>query len=69
MVTETPPTTAEKLDRLAEILRELESVVVAFSGGADSVLLMDVARDVLGDRALADRRLAGLSVGGDRRGL
>jgi pyridinium-3,5-biscarboxylic acid mononucleotide sulfurtransferase len=53
MVTEIPLTTAEKLDRLAEILRELESVVVAFSGGTDSVLLMDVARDVLGDRALA----------------
>ncbi len=53
MVTETFLTTAEKLDRLAEILHELESVVVAFSGGTDSVLLMDVARDVLGDRALA----------------
>jgi uncharacterized protein len=53
MVTESVPTTAEKLDRLAGILRDLGSVVVAFSGGTDSVLLMDVAREVLGDRALA----------------
>ncbi len=36
-----------KLDRLGKILREYESVVVAFSGGVDSSFLLKVARDVL----------------------
>lgn len=44
---------AQKYDRLRETLREMESVVVGFSGGADSALLTRVAHDELGDRAVA----------------
>jgi uncharacterized protein len=43
----------EKLDALKSILMEMESVLVAYSGGVDSSLLLKVAHDVLGDRALA----------------
>lgn len=43
----------DKLDRLRALIRSLDSVVVAYSGGVDSVFLARVCRDVLGDRALA----------------
>ena len=40
-------------DRLERILLEMDSVAIGFSGGADSALLVKVAHDVLGDRAVA----------------
>lgn len=44
---------ATKLERLRGIFAEMECALIAYSGGVDSTLVAKVARDVLGDRALA----------------
>jgi uncharacterized protein len=44
---------ANKLERLRELVRSFGSCLVAYSGGVDSVFLARVARDVLGDKSLA----------------
>jgi uncharacterized protein len=45
-------TAQEKYARLLEVLRSLDSVVVAFSGGVDSTFLARAADEALGERAL-----------------
>ncbi len=42
----------EKLNRLRRIVADMQSVIVAFSGGIDSTLVLKVAHDELGERAL-----------------
>jgi uncharacterized protein len=44
--------TQVKYEHLQTILRDMESVLVAYSGGVDSALLLKVAHDVLGTRAM-----------------
>ena len=44
--------TRAKYEYLQTILRDMESVLVAYSGGVDSALLLKVAYDVLGTRAM-----------------
>jgi uncharacterized protein len=42
-----------KLEKLKNMLKEMERVVVAFSGGVDSSFLLKVAHEVLGENVLA----------------
>jgi pyridinium-3,5-biscarboxylic acid mononucleotide sulfurtransferase len=44
---------AQKVERLRSVVRGYESALVAFSGGADSALVLKIAKDELGARARA----------------
>ncbi len=62
-----PPDLDQKYTALRERLSGMGSVLVAYSGGADSALLARVAHDVLGDRAAAVTAVSASLAGSERK--
>ena len=60
------PDLASKYQDLQDILKEMGRVLIAFSGGVDSTLLLKVARDVLGEEVLAVTALSETTPGHER---
>ncbi len=47
------PRLKKKLDKLIALLKQMESVLIAYSGGTDSSLLLKIANHVLGNNVIA----------------
>ena len=43
----------QKTEKLKSLIREMDHVLIAFSGGVDSTLVLAVSQEVLGNKALA----------------
>lgn len=59
-------TAGEKLDRLAQVVRNLGSVLVCYSGGTDSALVLAVATRELGSRAIGMTAVSASLAPGER---